>query len=497
MKLLLRADAGLRLGTGHIMRTLALAQAWRNRGGEVRLLTTSLPEHLHPLLSKERIWVNLVRAEPGSDEDATITKKAAEEWGADWVVLDGYHFGSVYQEKLASEMYGRLVVDDYGHAKRYDAEIVLNQNLYAKYDDYSGRAEGARLLLGPSYIMLRKEFWPWRSWRRQLPELRTRVLLTMGGTDPNDATGRLLRATHGNPSLEIITVVGGANPRTYYEQIADPRIRVRRNVDTMPLYMCWAHIALAAGGTTALELLFMQLPGAYVVLADNQTRVVEALERHGLGLAMGRIDVLDNQFILQELDRLIHEESLYNTIVAKSAGMVDGWGVERVVDAMLEHSWDLRPATAKDAETLWRWANDPVTRSVSLSSDPIPWSRHVRWLDSKLEDPDVYLWLAVNERGTPIGQIRFDRIGEEAVVSVGLDPQRRGLGIGPQLIRRSTDRLMRTKGIMKVRAHIKPDNVISRRAFSRAGYKAEGKVNINGQVVVEMTYSAKEVECEF
>ena len=36
MNLLIRADAGEQMGTGHIMRTLALAQAWQDTGGGVR-----------------------------------------------------------------------------------------------------------------------------------------------------------------------------------------------------------------------------------------------------------------------------------------------------------------------------------------------------------------------------------------------------------------------------------------------------------------------------
>jgi len=496
MRLLLRADAGPQVGTGHVMRTLALAQAWRKRKGEVRLLAASLTEHLRTRLHQHGIEVDRVRAEPGTDEDAAITKNLAEGWKADWVVLDGYRFGARYQERLTSDTYSRLVIDDYGHADRYAAEAVLNQNLYASVADYAERAEGAKLLLGPSYALFREEFWPWRAWKRSPPATPMRVLVTMGGADPENATGRVLEGLRGDPSLEIVVVVGGANPRTYSEQPTRPSVRVRRDVTSMPAHMCWAHVAFAAGGTTALELLFMQLPSALAVLAENQVRVVQSLERQRLGFSLGRADSLSAASVGGALHRLVRDAESYRSAVERSAEVVDGWGVERVVDAMLGRGWSLRPATESDAETLWRWANDPLTRSVSLNPEPIPWAEHLQWLDSKLNDPNTCMWLAIDERGVPLGQVRFDRTGREAVISVGLDPARRGAGLGAQLIQQSSDRMLRTKGLGLIRAYIKPDNIASQRAFTRAGYKVKGKTTVQGQAVVEMTYAAKEVECE-
>ena len=51
--LLVRADAGDRLGTGHIMRMLALGQAWVRRGGEVFFLCAEIQESLQTRVTSQ------------------------------------------------------------------------------------------------------------------------------------------------------------------------------------------------------------------------------------------------------------------------------------------------------------------------------------------------------------------------------------------------------------------------------------------------------------
>ena len=68
---------------------------------------------------------------------------------------------------------------------------------------------------------------------------------------------------------------------------------------------------------------------------------------------------------------------------------------------------------------------------VSFSSDPIPWETHVDWYAGRLRDVHCFFYLAADEGGNPIGQVRFDLAGREAVISVSLCGERhaaRGVG---------------------------------------------------------------------
>lgn len=145
-----------------------------------------------------------------------------------------------------------------------------------------------------------------------------------------------------------------------------------------------------------------------------------------------------------------------------------------------------RHAEEEDSDLIWRWANDPKVRAVSFSSKPIPWEHHIQWFAARLADPQCIILLATNETGTPVGQIRYDIEDNKALVSVTVDKQFRGQGLGTQLIVLSAERVFSEREIDVVLARIKIDNAASVRAFQKAGFIRVGVVQVNGLEAVEM-----------
>ena len=119
--ILIRADASPEIGTGHVMRCLALAQAWQDAGGRATFLMAQSTPSILARLAAENCRVISLSAVSGSDEDVGFTNEYASGVDAEWLVIDGYTFGGEYQEQIRSRKRKLLCVDDAGKCNRTEA----------------------------------------------------------------------------------------------------------------------------------------------------------------------------------------------------------------------------------------------------------------------------------------------------------------------------------------------------------------------------------------
>lgn len=333
--LLVRADANEQIGTGHVMRCLALAQAWQEVGGAAHFLGNVAPM-LEARLRAEGMGTSQLNAVPGDSADAAQSIALAREMEAAWVVADGYQFDAANQQAIKEAGLRLLFLDDYGHASHYCADLVLNQNIYAHPSLYAKREPYTTLLLGTRYALLRREFWPWCGWQRKIPPVARRVLVTLGGADPNNITPKVIQALGlvRVSSLETVVVVGGSNP--YYEELqaaarhSSFAIRLEHNVANMASLMARADVAVSAGGSTCWELAFMGLPSIVLALAENQDAIAEGLDSAGVVRSLDRQGDVTVLELRNGLEKLIQGEAVRAKMCGLGQQLVDGLGGHRV-----------------------------------------------------------------------------------------------------------------------------------------------------------------------
>lgn len=479
--LLIRVDASPRIGTGHVMRCLALAQAWRRTGGSAIFASAENTPALATRIAAGGFQHVRLSVTPGTKEDAAETVALARSQSASWVVADGYVFGLTYQCVIKSAGLRLLIVDDYGHAGEYAADLVLNQNLNAEATLYARRATHTRLLLGTRYALLREEFLRWRDWKREIPAIARKVLVTLGGSDPDNVTSKVIQALAGFTDLETVVVVGGSNPHleNLKTEILNTKSEIRLVVDAidMPELMAWADVALAAGGTTSWELAFMGLPSLVLVLAANQRGNAAALSAANAGR------LTTSEKLAADLEALLINDGRRRTLSQRGRQLVDGCGRSRVATCLCAAALVLRRAREEDCRLIWEWANEPEARAVSFSTALIPWEVHQQWFAAHIKSPACLFYLAANSHKTPVGQIRFEIEDANALVSVSLAREARGSGYGAALIRRGAEQCFADSEVNVIRASIKQDNEPSVRAFLNAGFTADGATEVAGQIV--------------
>jgi UDP-2,4-diacetamido-2,4,6-trideoxy-beta-L-altropyranose hydrolase len=494
--LLIRADASQTIGTGHVMRCLALAQVWQKGGGAVVFLAAQIPESLCQRLVIEGIEITNLKVIPGSAEDSTATIALAQRHQVEAVVVDGYQFDAGYQQRLKQAGLRLLWLDDYGHARRYVADLVLNQNLGSSAALYADRTPGTQLLLGARYVLLRQPFLKWQTWERKIEPTAKKILVTLGGSDSENVTLRILQALPRMSGIDVTVLAGASNPNLQSLQVhcaqAGPCLIV--DAANVPELMAEADLAIAAGGTTVWELAFMGLPALLVTLADNQAASVEHIRAAGAARSFGRAEQLKAEEISRAVGDFIGDPAARREMSERGRKLIDGEGAFRVWLYLKESSLQIHRATSEDSRLVWEWANGPEVRAVSFSSNPIPWENHVRWFQKRLADPQCCLWIARDRAGQPVGQARLEITDRSAVIAMSLDRERRGRNLGALLIWLACRKLFRETPVDTVHALIKPDNAASVRAFLKAGFEKTGEKTVKGQPALAFTLTKSRVE---
>ena len=477
--LVFRADASAEIGTGHVMRCLALAQAWRDAGGRAIFALRHSTDSIRQKLESEGFACRVLS--PSPQEDAVLTTTAAAEQGANWVVLDGYAFSNEYKMTLRAAGLKLLCIDDNGENYAF-ADIILNSNLHAQRATYRDIAPDVRLLLGPKFALLRRDFREWKG-QKQFSHSCRRVLVAMGGSDPHNLTELALRSLRlaNVPDLEIRVAAGQSNPQLSRLRAYCKAHDIELHGDaSMPELIAWADFAVAAAGSTCLEFCFFGLPAIVIDAAANQLAVARELHRRGLAIHIPLSQANENK-IANEIQLLAEKPEFREPMSRASEGLVDGRGAERVVNAIVAGSLSLRPAAASDARLFWKWANEPVVRQASFNSAAVGWEEHKHWFQRRRADEGSQLFIFEDTAGRVVATVRFE--AENAAtskISVTIGPEHRGLGLAPQIIKNAVSEVLRRTRLQKIEALIKPENTASLRAFRAAGFSFAGTTEVNG-----------------
>lgn len=503
MRIAFRVDATERIGGGHVMRCLTLANALRELGAETTFVSAALPASLRERLAGAGHPLQMMAApadfggdgdhwhEPPLGEEAQSADAAATlatlDGPADWMVVDHYLLGRPWHAAVRDGSKRLLVIDDLAN-RPLDCDVVLDQTFGRSADDYRDLVpRGAQVLAGTTFALLRPEFTrerPAALQRRRKGGAVGRILISLGTTDVGGITAQAVECVMSSAPDCAIEVALGEETASFAKvrDIAASHGRVKLHVgtDDMARLMRDADVAIGAAGTTSWERCCLGLPSLTLVLAGNQEAIASRLADVGAS-----ITVEGPEAISERLAVLLAEPEMLQSMSAAAFALVDGLGTERVAGTMLERpiaspgKLHLRGATEADAQILWLWRNDPQARLASQSSSgPIPWPAHERWVADALSDPKTRLFIAERD-GLPIGMVRFDDANGGHEVSINMRPDARGKGVGGRILEEAC-RKFAGRDPAPLIAIIHGSNTPSRHIFEKCGFEDHGTFGERG-----------------
>lgn len=361
----IRTDASSVIGSGHLMRCLAIADELKNRGASVLFIT----------VSEEQKWIDLIRSrgftcetietahangvsQTGSNckethtrsryyvvdwrKDSSQTKEIIEGKEIDWLIVDHYGLDWQWESSIKDCVHRILVIDDLAE-RAHDCDVLLDCVYGRKVGDYKSLVpRGCKLLLGAKYAPLRPEFLNWRDFaleRRRNFQGVKKILVSLGGTDKSNLTEQVLNQLArlklpDKIEIEVVVGLGFPHLKRVEDQIALLPIKISLDVgaNNMASRIVEADLGIGAIGVSTWERFCLGLPAVNLITEAHQLAVVASLREQKFS------GVLHSSKMSSEfapfLKKLIFDKSYYREFANQCSRVIDGNGLFRLVDVL-------------------------------------------------------------------------------------------------------------------------------------------------------------------
>lgn len=328
-----RVDANEKIATGHLMRCIAIAEACIKKGEKCIFLlaqhkeTSKLEDREIPFRILHTKWNDM-------ESEKQVLEQVIKEEHLDYMVVDSYQVTADYLAWL-NQLLPVLYIDDMA-LEKYSVSAVLHYSQWPEKKDYQKQYEGTStvVLAGMEYTPLREEFT-----MMEKQERKKSILITTGGTDPFNVSGKLLQECINRKEFdgyEIHVIIGSMNQ--YEDELLEMKknnsgIILHKNIKNISDYMRLCELAVSAGGTTLYELCSCGTPTVCFSFADNQKEFAREMGKRTVMLYAGdaREEEIEKN-ICEKLIAFMDSRQLREKCSANMLKLVDGQGCRRIAD---------------------------------------------------------------------------------------------------------------------------------------------------------------------
>ena len=315
MKVLFRVNASLEIGTGHLVRCLALAEALLQRGDEVHFETNAE-------INQPKIQIH---------------RHSPEKQTFDWTIFDHYQLDHRHETPYRKFSKKIAAIDDFG-CRVHDADLIIDSSISSQSGQRAAANPKTKFYAGADYLILRPEFQSAKQ-RANLDQSIENILVFFGGTDPQNLMEPYLNAIAKDLDLKQFQfhfLISGMHPHLpRLQSLSLPshlHLKVSPSVSDLMLN---CQFYLGAAGSVTWERMCLGLTGLVISIIDNQTDIAQTLDQEATHRYLGTSEQISPAAALKALKIELKNKDFWHQASIRAFNQVDGMGVQRIIELLL------------------------------------------------------------------------------------------------------------------------------------------------------------------
>lgn len=349
----IRADGNTKIGMGHVMRCLSIAEAAADLGERCKPVFLAADDECRSLIEERGFRVIVLHTDYRDmmSELSQLEKMLLRE--RDLLLVDSYQADTAYFSTV-SKLAVTVCLEDMGMP--YPVDLLINYNLYAPKlaAQYQMEEKPLNTLLGAEYMPLRRVFQADTAYA--VRDRVTDVMITTGGSDPYFAAGAFMDAFLGaestfccghekNPitwhivsgpfnafAKELKERFGGRDNVVIYEGLKDLKALMKR-----------CDVALTATGSTIYEICALGVPMIAFYFAENQRQGAQELalltDIVNAGCFSADQKAVTDQAV-EALKRCVCDKDYRTLLHRQERRLIDGKGAGRIASRIFQLQWE-------------------------------------------------------------------------------------------------------------------------------------------------------------
>jgi spore coat polysaccharide biosynthesis predicted glycosyltransferase SpsG len=333
--ILFRCDGSHKIGFGHVIRCLALADELRENHGCNIIFAVLLDQKAIELIENHGYPVETADRTRKDFSYGAWLNSVVVNINARGIILD-------VRDDLPSEAINNLrekgiliaTIDD-----PTDRRLLADFAFYPpvpQVERMDWQGFSGELCVGWEWVVLRREFSQTVRTRREMSCVSnaSNILVTTGGSDPQSMTLKAIKALallHEQFEVTIILGPGFAQRKDLNELLDNfPHpYRILENIPNTADIMAESDLAVASFGVTAYELAAMGVPAIHLCFSEDHVQSALFFQDSGMATCLGLADHLTEEKIAASIKSALFEEILRKDIHQQSK-KIDGCGAARV-----------------------------------------------------------------------------------------------------------------------------------------------------------------------